>query len=137
MDILTIIGHSADIIGVLGAIFAALAWINTRKIRNEARKETDRQNQKINVILRNYDTGKTITLPVKTSRAEFSRAELLGRIGMIPMKEQKERKERFAITYLNSKEFYQHLDRVRTGSEEHDFVIPCTENEINQFDVKF
>lgn len=132
MDILNFIGHSADIIGVLGAIFATLAWINTRKIRKESAKERERKNQKVKVILKNYDTNKTLVLPVELSREEFSRAELLGRIGMIPMKNPK---ERFAINYFHSKEFYQQLDQVRTGSGEHDFVIPCTENELNQFAV--
>ncbi len=133
MNILTIIGHSADIIGVLGAIFATLAWVNTRRIRKESAKERERKNQKIKVILKNYDTGKTLELPVEMSRGEFSRAELLGRIGMIPMKNPK---ERFGITYFHSKEFYQHLDQVRVGSGEYEFIIPCTESEIEQFNVK-
>jgi len=130
MNILILIGHAADLIGVLGAIFATLAWVNTRRIRYETKKEKDRQNQKINIILKNYDTGKTITLPVKTSRAEFSRAEILGRLGMV------NQKERFSVAYLNTKEFFQQLEQVRTGSGEHDFVIPCTVEEFNQFALK-
>ena len=133
MDILNFIGHSADIIGVLGAIFATLAWINTRKIRHESAKERERKNQKIKVILKNYDTNKTLLLPVELSREELSRAELLGRIGMMPTKNPK---ERFAINYFNSKEFYQQLDQVRIGSGEYNFVISCTVNEIEQFNVR-
>lgn len=133
MTLLTLMGNFADIIGILGAIFATLAWFNTRKIRQETTKERTRQNQKVKVILKNYDKNKTLELPVEMSRVEFSRAELLGRIGMIPTKNPK---ERFSINYFNSKEFFQQLDQVRSGSGNHDFVIPCTENEIGQFNIK-
>ncbi|MBK9051456.1 MAG: hypothetical protein IPL78_11230 [Chloroflexi bacterium] len=72
-------------IGILGAVFALLAWRQARQIREDHLKEQLRQNQMVQIRLQH---GKqSYDLPVlQLRRGELTRAEVLGRIGMIPMK---------------------------------------------------
>jgi len=60
-------------------------------------------------------------------RAEITRAEILGRLGMILMKL---RGCRF------SPEFLRRLNEIIQGSEDTVLTIPCTQQEFEQFDLK-
>ena len=128
---------AADVIGVLGAILgtisAYLAWRNTIRIRNHQKSEQDRLSQKVKLVLKAKDTGDFIELPGEMRRAEMTRAEVLGWVGMLPMKE---KPNRFQIAYTNSADFLSQLSEVQTGDGKVTFVIQCTEGELNQFDVQ-
>lgn len=78
--------HHLHIIGILGAIFALFAWLKARQVQQEFQKEQQRQSRKITVIL-NY-RPQPLELPVQIRRIELTRAEILGHIGMLPMKTQ-------------------------------------------------
>ncbi len=70
-------------------------------------------------------------------RAEFTRAEILGRIGMIPIKTaliQKGQK-RFRIKYLNNPEFLQQIDEIQEDGKQTELRIRCDQDELNQFDM--
>lgn len=75
---------------------------------------------------------KKIDLPIPLLRAELTRQEVLGRIGMIPMKDPK---ARFSIRYLNTVDFWEQLTQVMEGSGDGIVTIPLKENEIDQFDL--
>lgn len=77
----------ADIIGIAGALFALFAWQQARQIRKEQKQEATRQSKVVKVTLQ-YGKEKS-ELPVQLRRAELFRAEILGRIGMIPMKKRR------------------------------------------------
>ena len=126
MQILSLI---ADIAGVGGAIFALLAWLKSKKIKEDLDEEKAKQNRKVRVILQ-YGGKRTIELPVAIRRAELARAEVLGRLGMIPTKNG----NRFSLDYLNKPEFLQLIDQIAGGTKEGTLVIPCTQEEIEQFD---
>lgn len=103
---------------------------NDLRVRNE--EEQKRQEQRIKVIL-NIAGKKKLELPVELRRAEFSRAEILGRIGMIPMKE---KGKRFSLSYTNTTGFLQQINQILAGKEDAILTIPCDESEMTQFDLK-
>lgn len=131
------ISNASDIIGVLGGIFAFLAWIQTLRLRRYQIAERERLNSMIRVVLQYED--KKYELPFPLRRSEFTRAELLGRLGMIPIKNEDSEKEqkRFLLTYLNSKEFFERMNTIVQGEGEALLVIPCEWKEFNQFDFPF
>lgn len=124
-----IVSLFADIVGVAGAIFSLLAWLKAVKIKEELDKEKARQNKKVRIILQ-YGGSQAIELPVALRRAELARSEILGRLGMIPTKDSK----RFSLAYLNNPDFLQLIDQISEGTTEGTLVIPCTDEEIRQFD---
>ena len=130
------IGLVADIIGILGAIFALLGWQKARELQKELHREEKRQHQKVQVVLQHG--AKKVDLPVELHRDEVTRSEILGRIGMIPIKKEirpKEAGKRFSIASLNSPEFLKQINQIITGTEEGILTISCTEEEIEQFDL--
>lgn len=128
------ISNTADIIGVLGGIFAFLAWIQTLRLRRYQTAERERLNSMIRVVLQYQD--KKYELPFPLRRSEFTRAELLGRLGMVPIKNEDSEKEqkRFSLAYLNSKEFFEQMNTIVQGEGAALLVIPCEWKEFNQFD---
>ncbi len=125
----------ADIIGILGGVFAFLAWIQASRLRRDAEQERQRQNARIKVIL-SYG-AKKYELPVDIRRAELTRSELLGRLGMIPIKKDEEGNEqkRFLISHLNSKEFFERLNELIIGDRSDVLIIPCKQEEFDQFEI--
>lgn len=126
---------ASDVIGVLGGIFAFFAWLQTSRLRKDAERERQRQNERIKVILR-YGEHQ-YELPVELRRAELTRSELLGRLGMVPVKKNSKGQEqkRFSISYLNSKEFFETLNGLILGSGNDVLNIPCERKEYEQFDI--
>ena len=94
------LGNIADILGVLGGIAAFFAWLQSRKVSEELEAERQRKDKKIRVIL-SYGADE-LELPVEMRRGEFTRAEILGRIGMIPMKTAGKRFELTRLTHPSS-----------------------------------
>jgi hypothetical protein len=129
------ISNASDIIGVLGGVFAFLAWIQTLRLRKYQIAERRRLNSKIRVILQYED--KKYELPFPLRRSEFTRAELLGRLGMIPIKndDNDQEQKRFSLAYLNSKDFFEQMNRIVQGEGEDLLIVPCEWKEFNQFDL--
>lgn len=130
------IDKAADIIGILSAAFALAAWINTRRISAFQRSEQKRLNEKISIRLVNkMENGqqKYIELPGKMRREELARSEVLGWLGMLPMQV---KGARFSIANLNTKEFLETMNRVQAAKGDMVFVIPCTQDELDQFLVE-
>ena len=124
------LGTIADVIGVVGAIFATLAWLNTRRAAARLRREEERLSAPVFVCLVSGNDRKI--LPLELTRAELSRAELLGRIGMVPVKPAR---ERFTLSSLATPVFLRKLREAQQGTGSVTIEIPCTQNEIEQFAV--
>ena len=124
------ISFIADIVGIVGAIFAFFAWQQSRRLHEEFKQEQARQNKKIMIILQNG--ADRLELPVELRRAEFTRAEILGRIGMIPMKV---KGQRFALGYLNTPEFLRYINQIAATHDDAILTVPCKEDEFAQFDL--
>ncbi|MEK7729072.1 MAG: hypothetical protein AAB354_11715 [candidate division KSB1 bacterium] len=127
MDLFNTFG---TLVGLLAALFSLLAWLKARRIQKDQQAEKARQSKNITVTLQ-YG-GKKIELPVELRRAELTRAEILGRLGMIPMKKTG---GRFALAYLNTPEFFKQVHQIMDGNGDAVLTIPCTEEEFVQFDL--
>lgn len=120
----------ADGIGIIGAFFALKAWIQTRQITHYFEFEKHRQTQRIRIVLSHGD--EQFELPMPLLRYELTRQEVLGRIGMIPMKKGQ---KRFSIRYLNTIEFWEQLTQIWEGQSDGILTIPLKEDELEQFDL--
>ncbi len=127
MDWLSLV---SNLIGILGAIFSLFAWIKARQIQQEIECEKKRQNKKIFVTLQN--DAEQLELPVELLRSELTRSEVLGRIGMIPMRE---KGKRFSIGYVNTPEFLRQINQILARDGDAVLTIPCDPEELEQFAV--
>lgn len=131
MELQMWLGTIADIIGILGAIFALGAWLQTRLLQKRLQEEEQRRNQEVKVVLQH--NGHSVELPLKLLRSELTRAEVMGRLGMMPMKIPG---IRFSLKYVSNPQFVHDIDEIRRGSSDKSvLVIPCTQQEIEQFDL--
>lgn len=119
----------ADIVGITAAIFAG--W-QAYRLRQERKREQGRLDKKITVSLRSQT--QKLVLPVELRRGETTRAEVLGRIGMLPLKD--EASKRFSLPYLNTHEFLSNLNAIMEGDGDEELVIRCEEKEIDQFNLE-
>lgn len=117
----------ADVLSVAGAVLSAFAWL-----QGKANGRQIRLNSEIKVVLWNELTQRELVLPIYLRRVDVSRPELLGRIGMIP---RKNKSDHFSLSYLNSPSFFQDLNRIQASDKEENLVIPCSLEEMEQFDV--
>lgn len=127
---LDLLGFMADTLGILGAIFAFFAWIEARRTHQELEHEKRRMNRRINVVLQNG--AERLELPVQLRRAELTRSEVLGRIGMIPMNV---KGQRFTLEYLNTPGFLEQVNQIVGNDGEGTLTIPCKGHELEQFDL--
>ena len=107
----------------MGGIFATLAWLKLRAL--------DRLDEPVAVFLSLTSGEQKIELPLQMRRRDLTRAEFLGRMGMIPMKE---KGKRFALRYLFTPEFISGINEVADGKTSV-LEIPCSKEEIDQFDL--
>ena len=122
---------SANIISLLAALFSLFSWLKSRRIHKETLEEKERQNKKVKVVLQNG--AKDLELPVELRRGEFSRAEVLGRLGMIPMKD---KGKKFSIGFLSTLQFFHLVTNILAGNDDATLLIPCNDEEFAQFDIK-
>ena len=125
MELFNAIGSS---VSILAAFFSLLAWLKARRIQKDLQTETARQSKTVSVTLQHG--GRKIELPVELRRADFTRPEILGRLGMIPMKT---KGSRFSLSYLNTSEFLKQINQIMDGHGDAVLTIPCTEEEFEQF----
>lgn len=123
--------YASDIIGVLGGIFALFAWLQARRLQRDVEREKRRLNQKIAIVLQ-YG-AEYYTLKGDTRRAEITRAEVLGKLGTLPMKN---KGDRYSLEYLSTAEFIQRIQKIQEGEGVDALVIPCAKEEFEKFDLK-
>lgn len=70
-------------------------------------------------------------------RFQLSRGEILNRIAAIPRKNEYDRHRMFSINHTVSIDFLVQIDRVRHNENEMKIIIPCTDEEIEQFDFRW
>ncbi|GAB4194612.1 MAG: hypothetical protein OHK0022_10820 [Roseiflexaceae bacterium] len=124
------VGTIADVIGIVGAVFAGLAWLASRRTETWLHREQERLAAPVFVCLVSGSDRKV--LPLELTRAELSRAELLGRIGMVPMKTPG---ARFSLASLSTPVFLRQLREAQQGNGSVTIELPCTQAEIEQFDL--
>jgi len=87
--------------------------------------------RKVSVVLQS--NGKKLELPIELRLADLNRAEILGRIGMLPMRD---KGRRYSMRYFSTAKFLNQINRIRERNEDSTLVIPCTSDEINQFVIE-
>jgi len=134
MDMINdIFGTLANFIGVLSAIFAAGAWYQAWRLKKDLLEDTKRKNSHVEVKLRLTGGNTEIQLPVELRREILTRAELLGYLGMLPMKE---KGKRYSLEYLSKREFSRKINQLAASKEESELIIPCSKEELAQFDIE-
>ncbi len=93
-----------------------------------SKKKTEHQNEKISVVLTHG--SKEFLLAAELRRAECTRAEVLGRLGMM----KKNNGQRFSIAHLGTSTFFGHVNDIAEGVSTR-LSIPCSEEELAQFDL--
>lgn len=120
------IGAIADILGVIGffiAPFSIGGWLQARRVNRRLDAEEKRLSQMITIILKSG--SKQHELPAPIQRRFLTRAELLGRLGMV--------RPEIRMTYsLNKKEFFKDLDAVINGKEAMTLIIDIPESDYQQ-----
>jgi hypothetical protein len=134
MNLIAMISPIADAIGVITAVFALWGWANTVVLRRQIADAERRRLSAIRVVLKS--PTRDVELPLAMVRADLSRAELLGRIGMIPLAPAFAQAQggRFRLRALGRPEFLVTLAAVQRG-ERDELVISADEAEIDQFDL--
>ncbi|HEY0428578.1 MAG TPA: hypothetical protein VGC76_12425 [Pyrinomonadaceae bacterium] len=118
------------VIGIVGTYFSWNAWNESKKTQQIVKKEEERKNEKIKVALK---AGKKEYILPAMRRQDVTRGEILGRLGVIPMKV---KGNRYSIEFTNSPEFYKQIDLISAGSNElgnSDLIIDCSNKELGQF----
>lgn len=123
MTILDFIGNASNVAGFIGAISSTVVWVRLK--RAEALG-----NEEVRVVLTLEGADESRTLPLNILRKDLSRAEILGRLGMIPMKE---RGKRFSLRGIATPAFMQAINEVSVGKSD-TLTIPVSEEEMGQFD---
>lgn len=102
-------------------------------LQKELEQRQKQQHQKISVVLQNGGK-KPLELPVELRRAELTRAEILGRIGMIPMKV---KGQRFSLGHLSTPTFLDQINQILASDTDGTptLVISCNDSEYDQFDI--
>jgi hypothetical protein len=121
--VLNIIGDISNIAGVVGAGFSVAVYLKMKML--EAKRL-----QEIPAFLIN-EKGTLTKLPLALLRKDVTRAEILGRLGMIPMKEAG---KRFSLKGISSPEFLTQVNSIAEGKID-TLVINATSAEIDQFDL--
>lgn len=122
---------ASDIVGIGGAIFSLFAWLKARQIQKEFEQERMRQDSKIEIYLQPAGDSPSIKLPVPLRRSQLTRAEVMGRIGMIPLNDGTQK--RFSLRYTNSPLFIKQIEEIRAGKNQ-GLYISCSPQEMQQFD---
>lgn len=121
--VLEIVGALSDTFGFIGGIFAVVIFFRLRALT--------RINDQIKIFLV-VDGGNSLRvreLPLRLRRGDVTRAEVLGRIGMMPMREPG---KRFSIRYLATPAFLDDLNAVADGKSS-ELEIRCSDEELGQF----
>jgi hypothetical protein len=115
---------------IIDRILLAQKNENKKQLLAQENKIKERNQQSIDVILYDKESKDRFELPIELLRGEFTRGEILGRIGMLPMKEAS---KRFSIDYLGGQNFLSEINKILANYESKELVIPCEREEIEQF----
>ncbi len=119
-----LLGKVADFAGAVGGIISAVGVLKLL-----ARQGQEKQD--VRVLLTIQGEGRSVELPLVLKRRDVSRAELLGRIGMLPMRQ---KGARFSLRALSTAAFMAAVNEVVDGKST-TLVIPASREEVEQFDL--
>ena len=101
--------------------------IEQKRERQKDEIKRKRERQKIDVILVDKNNDDRFELPIEIRRGEFTRSEILGRIGMLPMKDTG---SRFSFNDLGN---LRKINEILADDQLDQFEIVCDRQEIEKF----
>jgi hypothetical protein len=132
MNALIIFSIVANLASLVGLVVSIMAWWKIVKVDKDLARERKRLAQGVKVVLKWGETqNDRLELP-SISRGDLTRAELLGLIGMMPLRNPT---ERFAIAYISSPQFFSALKTAQRSDGEASLELSCEQNEIERFDL--
>lgn len=123
---MAVLGFIADSLALLSAGYAAFG---VGRLRAAVRRASE--TVAVTLAITEGEGDRKVELPLSLLRRDVTRAELLGRIGMLPMREAG---RRFSLRALSSPAFLAGINEVAEGKTSR-LVIPATTEEIEQFDI--
>jgi len=116
----------ANLLGVVSVAVSSAVFV---KMKLDERKA----NKIVSIKLVLVDGSYEVALPLPMLRKDISRAEILGRLGMIPINPKKALSQRgFVIKSMASPAFIEDIIAVQLGKAD-TIKILCTKEEIEQF----
>ncbi len=125
------LGTWSDLIGIGTFLFSALSLLFSFRTRQHLKREQARLSEVVKLMIIVTDGVERVTLPITVRRAEVSRAEILGRLGMVPMRT---KGARFALAFVSTMEFCEAVSAIAAGRAT-TLVIPASQSELAQFDI--
>lgn len=126
-------GFIADVLSVLGALFAFFGWLSLKINNRNNKRENTRLNKSIDIILKNTEDAREIIAPFRLRRKDMTRSEILGVIGMIPLKDHLKNQRFSHIEYLQTSDFWRDVEKVKDSAKDEKIIIPCSQTEFDQF----
>lgn len=111
---------------VLGVVSVAVSTAIYFKMKIDERK----QNEKVDIKLVLQDGSYEVSIPLPMLRKDISRAEVLGRLGMIPLVDKS--KKFYSIAYMANPALIENIINCQLGKDD-TIPIMCTKEEIEQF----
>jgi hypothetical protein len=119
---------TANWLEIIGFVALIITTVNTLWLR------ADRARQNAPIYLELHNGKRVYRLPTPVRRQDFSRAEVMGRLGTIPMRG--DAQGRYKIAYISNPKFLADIERIYTDNLVEDtLVIPCDDTEYDQFDI--
>jgi len=122
-SLMDFIGTAANVFDFVGGLAAVWVFFKIRAL--------DRLNEPVSIFLSLTTGARKVELPLEMRRRDLSRAEILGRLGMVPMKNAG---TRFALRHLSTPDFIRAINEVMDRKSK-EVVIPCSPQEFDQFDI--
>ncbi|MGB1258311.1 MAG: hypothetical protein ACPG51_20725 [Thiolinea sp.] len=119
-----------DVLNKVSIVAGLAALLVSISIRWYLRRKERRDHDLINVRLRVAEDA-VLSMQGHIRRKDLTRAEVLGMLGMLPMRETG---KRFELTALSSKAFFDDLEAAQVNPKVNEVVIPCSVAELAQFD---
>lgn len=128
----------ANLAELIGFVILVITLFNTYVLRSEQRKG----NQVVRIRLEVKENPASVyQLPGTIRLKDFSRAEVMGRLGMIRIKDAEQKF--FKLGYVQKDpNFLTEIERIQSGKQsnqekiagEFQLVIPCNQEEYDQFE---
>ena len=122
MEFFSFLQNIDTLAGVGSSVGVLALWVARIRDKRQGR-------EKIEVLL--VCNGQVAVLPLHLRRADVARAEVLGRMGMVPMREAG---KRFSLDFLASEDFLEGINRVQDGKTS-TLKILCEKEEFAQFNL--
>lgn len=119
------LGWLANLAEFVGFFVLIIALVNTHILRTEQKAD----HKRIILLLEDQNSNRSHQLPGGILRKDFSRGEILGRLGMLPLKQG----TRFKIEMINNPKFLQKIEDIYNQRDDAILTIKCTQDEYDQF----